>query len=162
MKILFVCTSNKDRSPALEKHFREKYPQHEYRSAGINRFFTTQNGTHLIEREDVDWCDYVICAERIHYDFIFRHIITDFGKPYIILNAGDYEKGDMDDYVLVAESKIKTHIKIDTFKNAPQKIFLQVGDDCPDDENFVDLFGVSWCAEKINENDLEYILKTRT
>lgn len=54
MNILFLCTSNKDRSPALEKHFREKYPMHKYRSA-ISREITQNYGSfYEMEPERVD------------------------------------------------------------------------------------------------------------
>lgn len=110
MKILFVCTSNKDRSPALEKHFREKYPEHEYRSAGINHYFTSKKGTHEITKEDVDWCDYLICAEKIHYEFIFKNLLMDFGKPYLIISAGNYDAENMRKYVEDAELVIKAFL----------------------------------------------------
>jgi len=40
----------------------------------------------------------------------------------------------------------------------PKKIFLQIGEVVTNDIDFNDLYtkGVSWCAGKINENDLEY------
>jgi hypothetical protein len=46
-------------------------------------------------------------------------------------------------------------------KNIPKKIYLQIGKDCPTDdgEDFSKLYGVTWCAERINENDIEYELK---
>ena len=40
--------------------------------------------------------------------------------------------------------------------NIPSKIYLQIGEDC-DCENFNKLHDVSWCKDKINENDIEYI-----
>jgi hypothetical protein len=45
--------------------------------------------------------------------------------------------------------------------NIPKTIYLQIGEDCPTDdgEDFNKLYGVSWCAERINENDIEYELK---
>ena len=47
MNILFICTSNNDRSPALEKYYREKYPEHKYKRAGINKYFTTKKRNSL-------------------------------------------------------------------------------------------------------------------
>ena len=35
-------------------------------------------------------------------------------------------------------------------KNLPEKIFLQIGADCPDDVDFKDLGGITWSVE----NDL--------
>ena len=41
-------------------------------------------------------------------------------------------------------------------QNIPKKIYLQIGKDCPDDEDFKKLYGVTWCVERINENDIEF------
>jgi hypothetical protein len=48
-------------------------------------------------------------------------------------------------------------------KNIPQKIYLQIGEDVSTKENdsdFNNLAGVSWCADKINNTDIEYVLKS--
>lgn len=44
-------------------------------------------------------------------------------------------------------------------KNQPNKIFLQTAlkDNEEDCDNFDELVAVSWCADKIYEDDLEYI-----
>ena len=42
-------------------------------------------------------------------------------------------------------------------ENKPKKIYLQVGDECPDDVDFNELYEVTWCDECIHENDIEYI-----
>ncbi len=47
-------------------------------------------------------------------------------------------------------------------KNTPDKIYLQIGDDCPDDVDFKELHKISWCTEKINENDIEYIATSKS
>lgn len=46
-------------------------------------------------------------------------------------------------------------------KNSPEKIFLQVGDDC-DASDFKELAidQVSWNEERIFENDIEYTLSS--
>ena len=46
-------------------------------------------------------------------------------------------------------------------QNIPKTIYLQIGKDCPTDdgEDFNKLYGVTWCAERINENDIEFVLK---
>jgi hypothetical protein len=46
-------------------------------------------------------------------------------------------------------------------ENKPDKIYLQIDakGDTPND--FKELFGVTWCAEKINDNDLDYISAER-
>lgn len=135
MKILFICTSNTDRSPALEKYFSSVYPQHEYRSAGINKYFCTQKGTHYLTQDDIDWTDLIVFAEHIHlkvtannYGFLGHlydeyensllisgnknypdsYIITDTKKSLTVLNCGNYQKGVLsDDYLTCAELKLK-------------------------------------------------------
>ena len=46
-------------------------------------------------------------------------------------------------------------------ENVPNKIYLQIGDDCPNDVDFNELVGVSWCSDRINDNDIEFILVPR-
>ena len=43
-------------------------------------------------------------------------------------------------------------------KNIPPIIYLQIGDDCITDD-FSVLFGddITWCQDKINDNDIKYI-----
>jgi hypothetical protein len=43
-------------------------------------------------------------------------------------------------------------------KNVPDKIYLQIDADGETPEDFSELAGVSWCADKINDNDIEYVL----
>src|SRR6185312_7779555 len=40
-------------------------------------------------------------------------------------------------------------------KNIPEKIYLQIGDEC-DGEDFNELSEVSWCKDKIYDNDIEF------
>ncbi len=43
-------------------------------------------------------------------------------------------------------------------KNIPDKIYLQVGADC-DADDFNDVYpgeDITWCADQINDNDIEY------
>lgn len=111
LKIIFICTSNKDRSVALEKFFREKYPQNEYRSAGINKYFTTVKGTHYLTEEDVAWVDLMVFAETIHHAITHKRFLDMGLKKSIILNCGEYEQGNVgEDYLLKAEEKLKKYI----------------------------------------------------
>lgn len=47
-------------------------------------------------------------------------------------------------------------------KNIPRKIFLQVDEKGETPDDFNELEGVTWCEDRINDNDLEYILKEIT
>jgi hypothetical protein len=46
-------------------------------------------------------------------------------------------------------------------KNLPKKIYLQVDpeNECDENTDFNSLAGVSWCEERINDSDIEYVLK---
>jgi predicted protein tyrosine phosphatase len=102
MKVLFVCTSNKDRSPALEKYLQEKYPDHEFKSAGVNKYFCGQKGTTYLTDELLSDAELLVCAESIHAEIIAR----DFHKVHLRntmilrLNLGEYEQGNINqDYL---------------------------------------------------------------
>ena len=43
----------------------------------------------------------------------------------------------------------------------PKTIYLQIGDECPDDIDFDKLTEVSWCIDRIFSNDIEYKLKSQ-
>jgi predicted protein tyrosine phosphatase len=70
MNILFVCTSGKDRSPALLKHYSDKYPEHRFSCGGINRYFTELYDKHFITQEDITWANLIFCSERVHKDLL--------------------------------------------------------------------------------------------
>ena len=110
-KIIFICTSNKDRSVALVEYFSERFPSHEYRSAGINKYFTTKKGTHYLTEDDIKWADKIIFAEQIHYDVFIRNfgwVSEGLGSRSFILNAGEYKQGCVgEDYLTKAEFAIK-------------------------------------------------------
>jgi hypothetical protein len=46
-------------------------------------------------------------------------------------------------------------------KNLPEKIYLQIGENCPTDVDFKELEGISWSIDKIYENDLKYVLSKK-
>ena len=48
-------------------------------------------------------------------------------------------------------------------KGIPKRIFLQIGEDISPKDNidFKELGEVTWCLDKINKTDIEYILKTK-
>jgi predicted protein tyrosine phosphatase len=114
MKVLFICTSNKDRSPALERYFRENYPQHEYRSAGVNRYFCWKRGTHYLTVEDIGWADLFVFAEDCHHKVAVRDFWEEAlaGKYIEILSLGEYSEGCLgEDYLVRAEELLEPHLK---------------------------------------------------
>lgn len=113
MNTLFICTSNKDRSPALEKYFSDKYKgvtDKQFRSAGINKFFCMKKGTHYLEQADIDWADLIVFAEAIHQEITMRKFIIIGRKKTKMLNLGNYAPDTMDDYITKAEYELRFFI----------------------------------------------------
>ena len=44
---------------------------------------------------------------------------------------------------------------------APERLYLVIGEDCPPEEDFGTLDEVTWCADKIDENSIEYVRADR-
>lgn len=113
LNIVFVCTSNRDRSVALEKYFSEKYPQHSYRSAGINTYFTKKYGTRLISKDDICWSDFIVFADKIHFEKT-REKFPDWmpDKMCMVLQLGYYERGAVSsEYIASAERIILASVE---------------------------------------------------
>jgi len=113
-RILIVCTSNLDRSPALEKYLKEAYPGNIYRSAGVNKYFCQTKGTNYISQEDIDWCDVIAYAEDIHKEAVEMKFPSakleamEKLRQCIVLNCGDYRQGCIgEDWLTRAEEKLK-------------------------------------------------------
>lgn len=112
MNVLFICTSNKDRSPALENYFREVYPQHQYRSAGVNKYFTKTKGTHYLTEADLAWADLVVYCEYIHNSIVNRDFNQGLIYGFVILNLGEYKQGQVgEDYLTKAELILSNYLK---------------------------------------------------
>ena len=123
--VLTVCTSAKDRSPALVNYLSEVFPNYEYRCAGINKYFCEKKGTHLISKEDIEWADLIILAEDVHLKVVKERFngttnvlwsgnisfgwFDNNGKfekhsKFIVLNCGEYTQGCIgEDYLTKAE-----------------------------------------------------------
>lgn len=41
-------------------------------------------------------------------------------------------------------------------KNIPQSIWLNIGDECPNDVDFRELSEVTWSEERVSDNDIQY------
>ena len=84
MKVLFICTQNKQRSPTAEQVFAAN-PGVEARSAG-----TAIDAEKSVTREMVEWADMIFVMEALHY----RLLQEQFGelvktKEVIILRIPD-------------------------------------------------------------------------
>lgn len=122
MKVLIICTSAHDRSPALANYLFNLYPQHQYKYAGINKYFCSQHNSHYIELKDLKWADLIIYAERVHLDrttnlfmeeFTHRQIPVLETNNYLVLNCGEYKKDSplAEDWLTKAEDMIRLNIR---------------------------------------------------
>lgn len=107
MNVLFVCTSNKDRSPALEKHFREKYPKHQYSSSGINQYLCSVHGGRYLNQANINWADLVVYAHDVHHEKSSQRFIFGPTQAFIVLNCGTFNPKFPEEYINKAEEKLK-------------------------------------------------------
>lgn len=45
-------------------------------------------------------------------------------------------------------------------KNIPDRIYLNLGDECPYNADFRNLSEVTWSEDKVSDNDIEYVRKS--
>ena len=84
MRVLFVCSENRLRSPTAEKVFAD-YPGVETRSAGTNA-----NCNAPVTREVIEWADVVLVMEKSHRNKLtkrFRSLLTN--KRLAVLGIPD-------------------------------------------------------------------------
>lgn len=91
---------------------------------------------------------------------MFRDLLMSLGLLHIEISKDgkriEYVKGSIEDIKeLIEKSKPMSNMK-----NIPGKIYLQIGDEC-DSEDFNELSEVSWCKDKIYDNDIEYTLQNQ-
>ena len=79
-RLLFVCSSNLDRSPAAAELFAGS-KKYEAKSCGILPHSET-----VISKEAIKWADKIYCMESVHRDFIVQNFKEARGKDIEILN----------------------------------------------------------------------------
>ena len=77
--LLFICTSNLDRSPAAESLFENSKKYH-VKSCGI-----MPHAERVISKEAVMWADEILCMEPAHAEFIMENFEEARGKKIIVL-----------------------------------------------------------------------------
>lgn len=105
MNILFVCTANRDRSRTAEIHFQNKYPEHRFRSAGINKYLSERHGGIQVKKYMLDIADRIVCAEFVHSDWIVQNIDKKYISKIEIMNLGDTEPFMSEQLIKMIEEK---------------------------------------------------------
>ena len=73
MNILFLCTANLNRSKTAELYCEKKYPQHNFKSAGLSERYCKINSTTLCTENLLQWADSVFVMEEMHIERISEH-----------------------------------------------------------------------------------------
>ena len=107
MNVLFICTANRDRSRTAEIHFQNKYPEHRFRSAGINKFLSERHGGIHVKKYMLDISDRIICAEFVHSDYIINQIDKKYISKIEIMNLGDTDTFMSENLISNLESSFK-------------------------------------------------------
>jgi predicted protein tyrosine phosphatase len=107
VKLLFVCSHNRLRSPTAEAVF-SAYPGVEAISAGTNNDATTPISADLIE-----WADVFFCMEKIHRNKLSSKFKSNFKtKRLVVLDIPDnYEYMDPK-LVRILKSKVPRYVRI--------------------------------------------------
>jgi predicted protein tyrosine phosphatase len=107
VKLLFVCSQNRLRSPTAEAVF-SAYSGVEAISAGTNNDATTPISADLIE-----WADVVFCMEKVHRNRLtskFRVNLKD--KKLVVLDIPDnYEYMDSD-LIRILKARVPRYVRI--------------------------------------------------
>ena len=89
MNILFLCTSNVNRSKTAEQHFAVQEPLVHFRSAGMSQKECQLNGTTLCTEALLAWADVIFVMETEHIRRIEQHTGTQYLDKILNLNIPD-------------------------------------------------------------------------
>jgi predicted protein tyrosine phosphatase len=106
-QIIFICSANRDRSRTAEIYFQNKYPEHRFRSAGINKYLSERHGGIHLKQYMLDIADRIICSEQEHSDYITTKIDKRYKDKIEVLNLGDTGNFMTEQLIRVLEEKFK-------------------------------------------------------
>ncbi len=73
MNILFLCTSNIQRSKTAEELFRAANNNHQYKSAGLSEKYVSKANSTLCTEDMLKWADQIYVFEQQHIDRIQQY-----------------------------------------------------------------------------------------
>lgn len=89
MKILFLCTANKNRSKTAEEHLSAQNDGNEYRSAGLSYKWCERYDTTICTKELLAWADKIYVFEDLHLERIQEHTGSTYLPKITNLNIPD-------------------------------------------------------------------------
>ena len=106
LKILFVCSRNKWRSPTAERIYRND-ERIEVRSAGIS-----DRSPHQISSSDITWADLIFVMEGKHTSWITSRFRNQDIPSIKSLDIPDEYKHMDEELVELIKSGVEYHIKV--------------------------------------------------
>ena len=102
MKLIFVCTSNLNRSPTFEKWFKEHHPEHEVRSAGFDCGYPIEIEKYGGKDPNLEWADKIYIMDVEHQRAMKSRFKTRYDSKTVCLAIGDVYDTD--------SSELRNHI----------------------------------------------------
>lgn len=109
MNILFLCTSNLNRSRTAEDFFRSTCASHQYKSAGLSQKYCQKHGTTLCTTELLNWAHKIFVMEDMHVQRIAEHAGESYLNKLEVLNIDDVYQYMQPELIekLVANDKLR-------------------------------------------------------
>ncbi|WP_055435778.1 hypothetical protein [Lacinutrix algicola] len=106
MKVLFICSANKQRSKTAEDYFASKYNAHEFLSAGTNIKICRKEGTTELTEDLLEWAAVVYVMEKRHLEQIQKHTGSRYYSNIIVLDIPDIYKYYDGELITLLEEKV--------------------------------------------------------
>lgn len=106
MNILFVCSANQNRSKTAEVYFQEKYPQHQFQSAGTNHKECLKNNSQPLTEDLLTWADKAFVMEKHHQEIINKHTNQKYQDKISILDIEDIYTFMQTELIITLKEKI--------------------------------------------------------
>jgi predicted protein tyrosine phosphatase len=110
MKILFVCSANKQRSKTGEDYFSMLYPNIEFNSAGTNLKLCEAEGTNPLTQEMLAWADTVFVMENKHAQLIKQNTSNKYQNKIKVLAIEDKYKYYQKELIDILSNKINHYL----------------------------------------------------
>lgn len=92
LKILFVCSANKQRSKTAEDYFASKYNGYEFLSAGTNLKICRKEGSTELTKDLLEWAEVVYVMEKRHLEQIQKNTGSTYYTKIKVLGIPDIYK----------------------------------------------------------------------
>ncbi|MEP1489746.1 MAG: phosphotyrosine protein phosphatase [Algibacter sp.] len=106
MKILFICSANKQRSKTAEDYFASKHDDYEFLSAGTNLKICRKEGSTELTEDLLIWADIIYVMEHRHLEQIQKHTGSKYYSKIKVLNIPDIFKYYDSELISILKEKV--------------------------------------------------------